>query len=442
MIIRIIQLTDDQVTLARFSVRRREMTFLAAGRAERSSDRELQSILQELAEPLSADERVVLTVPPRQVSVRQLSLPLTDRPKVRDVLPIQLKGELAQDTTELVFDALPAGKGNWTVCWLPVSVMSSLLAAVEGAGSDVECATYGPACWGGLIPAADQKLTVALSDGSGCTVFLAGVPVYMRSFSGPASRELQRTLAALEAGSDIVIDRLYLFGAAADDFLADPMEFPQHCSLLPTDGFLDATFSGDAKTAREYASLAAIAQSAAAGGPINFRQGGLAYTAGSERLRKSLRLSVILAICLVIALFAELAVRWQLLHRDMASLDSSISAIYREVFPKRKPVDEAAEVRVEIRRLAGSGGESALLTTLKILSDAMGEGIHGFTAVELDGTTVRLRGEASSLQAVNDLKGRLSGRLTGLELVESRSKGTDGAVAFVLRAGVAKGGAE
>jgi hypothetical protein len=50
-----------------------------------------------------------------------------------------------------------------------------------------------------------------------------------------------------------------------------------------------------------------------------------------------------------------------------------------------------------------------------------------------------LLGEAKSLQAVTDLKGRLAPHFTGLELSESRSKGT-GEVVFMLRATGLKGG--
>lgn len=442
MIIRVIQPAEGQVTVARFSVRRGELAFIDARQAERPEGRELAEVLQELPVPPAADERVVLAVPPRQVAVRQVSLPLTERRKVRDILPLELKGELAQDTSELVFDALPAGKGSWTACWLPVAVMSPLLAAARGAGCDAEIATYAPACWGGLIPTADRQLTVALSDGSGCALFVAGVLVYLRTFPGPAAVELRRTLAVLDVGSRFAVDRLYLFGGAAVDFRARESDFPPHSALLPTDGFLATTFAADANLARALASPAAIAQSVVSGSPVDFRQGGLAYTAGRERLRSSLKLPAILAVCLVFALFAELGVRWQLLRRDMASLDTSIATIYRQVFPTRKPVDEAAEIRAEIRRLSGTSGSSSALATLKLLADGLGEGVNGFSEVELDSNTVRLRGEARSLQAVNDLKGRLSVHFNGLELVESRSKGAAGDVTFVLRASGVTGGAE
>jgi len=436
--IRIVQLAEERVTLGRFEARRGELRFLGSRSAALTADVDLLAALQSLAEP-PVDERVVLVLPPQQVALRQVHLPLADRRKVQEILPLELKGELAQDTAGLLFDSLPAADGTCLAFWTPLAALSPLLTACGMAGSDAECATYAPACWEALVPAAERHLTVALTDGTGWAVFTAGEPRNFRCLGGDLPTELRRTMASLELGQGVVIDRCYLFGPAAVAFTAQRDDFPALCALLPTDGFLDATFASDPQAARELASLAAVTQAMATGAPLNFRHGSLAYTAGSERLRKSLRLPAMLAICLIMALFAELGVRWQLLQRDLASLDTSIGAIYREVFPKRKPVDEVAEVKAEIRRLTGSGGDSAALTTLKVLADGLGEGVAGFSEVESDGTTIRMRGEAKSLQAVTDLKGRLAPHFTGLELSESRSKGT-GEVVFMLRATGLKGG--
>ncbi len=441
MTLRIIQLAGEQLIVARFAARRGTLTFLGGRQEEWPAGVDLAMAIKDLAEAPATDERVVLAVPAAQVTMRQLQLPLTGRQQVRDILPLELKGELAQDTADLVFDALPTGTGPQLAFWLPQNALAPLLAAAAAAGCDAEIATYAPACWGALIPAADQQLTVALSDGSVCALFVGGGPRFFRTFTGSVAEELPRTLTALELGQGLIVDRCYLFGAAAALFRADSEALPTVCTLLPTDGFLAGVFGSDPQAARDLASLAAVALLTETGEPLNFRQGALAYTAGRERLRKSLRLPAMLAVCIVIALFAELGVRWQLLRRDLVSLDRSVGAIYKEVFPKRKPVDEAAEIKAEIRRLSGNSGESSPLAALKILADGLGEGISGCTEVEIDGQSIRLRGEGKSLQAVNELKGRLSQKLTGLDLVESRSKGT-GEVVFVMRATGLKGEAQ
>jgi general secretion pathway protein L len=377
VIIRIVQLAEGNVTLGRFDARRGELRFLGGSSAALTNDVDLVAALQSLAEPPSVDERVVLALPPQQVALRQVQLPLTDRQKIREILPLELKGELAQDTAELLFDSLPATDGTCLAFWTSQAALSPLLTASGMAGSDAESATYAPASWGVLVPAAERQLTVALTDGSGWAVFSASEPRYFRCLVGDLATELRRTIASLELGQSVAIDRCYLFGAAAVAFTAQRDNFPVPCALLPTDGFLAAIFASDPQAARELASLAAVASVVATGEPLNFRQGSLAYTAGRERLRKSLRLPAILALCVILALFAELGVRWQLLRRDLVSLDTSIGAIYREVFPKRKPVDETAEIKAEIRRLSGSSGDSAALATLKVLADGLGEGIAG-----------------------------------------------------------------
>jgi general secretion pathway protein L len=438
--IRIIQLTEERVTLARFAARRGDLTFLDRQDGAVSGTADLAATLAALAEPATGDERVILALAPTQVALRQVPLPIADRRKVREILPLELKGELAQDTAELLFDAVPASNGTVMAFSTPRATLTPLLAGCRGAAMDPEAATYAPASWASLVPGAERQLTVALTDGNGVAVFTDGRPCFFRALTAQLAEELPRTLMSLELGHGIVVDRCYLFGAAGAAFTAARTAFPATCALLPSDGVLAATFAGDAGLARELASLAAVAREAVNGDPVNFRHGALAYTAGRERLRKSLRLPAILATCLLVALFVELGVRWQLLRRDLASLDRSIGAIYREVFPKRKPVDETAEIKAEIRRLSGSSADSATLATLRVLAEALGEGIIGVSEVESDGGgTLRIRGDARSLQAVNEFKGRLAGKFAALELSESRSKG-NGEVSFVLRATGGKGG--
>ena len=64
--------------------------------------------------------------------------------------------------------------------------------------------------------------------------------------------------------------------------------------------------------------------------------------------------------------------------RDMPTVirsvvNNSIRSIYREVFPSRKkPVDEVAELRSEIKKLGGGGATGTLLSSLKKLADIKG----------------------------------------------------------------------
>jgi general secretion pathway protein L len=119
---------------------------------------------------------------------------------------------------------------------------------------------------------------------------------------------------------------------------------------------------------------------------------------------------------------------------DIASLNSSISAQYKEVFPTRaKAVDELSEVKGELRKLAGAESGSGVLDLLKKLAELKGATINGLFEAELEGSSLRVKGDARSAQAVNEFKSALAGQMSTIELGEIKSR-PDGTVSFSLSA--------
>ena len=135
----------------------------------------------------------------------------------------------------------------------------------------------------------------------------------------------------------------------------------------------------------------------------------------------------------------DTSLRYYLVKRDLNSANGSIRKIYRELFPDRKkPVDEVAELRAEIRRLGGAAGGTRALPLLREIALAKGDDVTGIFEAEFEGEQVRLKGEARSFQAVQDLKGRLSAVLDNAEVSDVKSC-PDGTVTFACR-GTVKGG--
>src|SRR6185369_6711191 len=111
---------------------------------------------------------------------------------------------------------------------------------------------------------------------------------------------------------------------------------------------------------------------------------------------------------LIILVFAEAGVRYFIVQRDLSSLDGSIRAIYKEVFPTRKkPVDEVAELKAEIKRLGATGSEG-ILAILKKLADAKGDDPREIYEVEFDGSQITGKGYDRSAQGVNEFKAKAS----------------------------------
>ncbi|MGA2151021.1 MAG: type II secretion system protein GspL, partial [Geobacteraceae bacterium] len=194
-----------------------------------------------------------------------------------------------------------------------------------------------------------------------------------------------------------------------------------------------ARMAGDAAAIGDLAGAYAVARASAMEEPVNFRRGNLAYTAGREKTLKKLRISVILAFACVVLLMAETALRYFQVKHDLDSVNNSITAIYREVFPNRKkPVDEVAELRAEIKSLGGGAATGNLLLGLTRLAEIKGADVTGLFEVEVDGDQLRVRGDARSIQAVNDFRTRGAAVFAGAEVGEIKSR-PDGSVTFSFR---------
>jgi general secretion pathway protein L len=314
---------------------------------------------------------------------------------------------------------------------------------MRGMGVEPEAVSASVCHWGYLLPPEDRTGVVAVTDGEALAIFRDGRPCFLRALGqGEFHTEIVRTLAALAMSRDLAVGKMFLHGPAArreDTSLPDALPAGISCSLLPVTGDLAAAFPPDPAAARDLAGVYALARAAVAGEAVNFRRGLLAYTAGRQKIRKEFRVTMILTASLVFLLFAEAGLRYYFVHRDLASLDNSVKSIYREIFPTRKKsTDEVAEVRSEIKRLSGPGSDTPVLPILNRIAELKGDDIMGIYEAEIEGGQVRLKGDARSIQAVNDFKGRALGAFATAEVGEVKSR-PDGSVSFVFRA-TSKGG--
>jgi general secretion pathway protein L len=435
----IVQLTGDEAVFARFQQKRGELVFVDASRQEIGQERSFAAMLAEAKAAGRESERVVLALPPGHLFMREIELPISDRRKIREVLPLELKGETALDSDELVFDALPLDGGRVLAIWGKRGELAEKIAVMAGHGLEPEIVTASFFHWHTLLPEEERGGQIAVSDGESLAVFKGGVPCYFRALRpGEPGAELARTLAALEIGKEVKVEKVLVHGAAARRNAARPTG-ELACTLLPVAGELAAVFGGDAAAARDLAGAYAVARACALEEPVNFRSGDLAYTAGRQKALKKLRISLILAAVCTVLLIAEAGVRYYLVQRDLASVNNSIRSIYREVFPNRKkPVDEVSELRAEIKRLGSGAAAGSSLVVLKRLAEIKGDDVTSLFEIEVDGNQLRVKGDARSIQAVNDFRTRSAALFTGAEVGEIKSR-PDGSVTFVFRATVKEG---
>jgi len=186
------------------------------------------------------------------------------------------------------------------------------------------------------------------------------------------------------------------------------------------------------ETFQQLAGLYAVARACHGGTLPNFRQGELSWTSGDAKLRKKLILTGILAVVVILLLLVNKGLQYRAAAADLSSLNKSVAAIYREIFPTRaKAVDEISEIKGEIRKLAGVENSGGYLDLMKRLAEAKGNTINGLYEAELEGSTLRIKGDARSAQAVNEFKAALAPLLAAVQLGEVKSR-PDGTVSFSL----------
>lgn len=424
----ILQAEKNRLTVAHFGVSRRSTELIGAASFELDEERPLADAVRAIAEKMTGTPRVVLCLPPALFAQRSVSLPFNDLRKVREVLPAHLQGDIALPVEELALGVLPAGEGQFMALWALKSDIGAAIARFREAGIEPQVVTSLPFA---LAQLPGVPSDCAVCDGNTLSLLKGGRLTYFRGFNSDVTAPMiAATLSALELSGGALPPRLCLVGTAGRGLVdADTLPLPVETVEVPAE--LGHLFKND-ETFRQLAGLYAVARASHAGTLPDFRQGELAWTAGDAALHRKLLLTGILTATVIAMLFVNKALQYRTAAADISSLNKSITAIYRDIFPARaKAVDELSEIKGEIRKLAGIESSSGYLDLLKKLAEIKGISINGLYEAELEGRTLRIKGDARSAQAVNDFKAVLAPLLASSELGEIKSR-PDGTVTFSL----------
>jgi general secretion pathway protein L len=424
----ILQAEERCLTVAHFEVSRRSAELIGAAAIELSDERTLTDAVRSVAEKMSGSPRIILCLPPSLFAQRTVALPFNDIRKVREVLPSHLQGESAVPVEELALGVLPAREGQFLAVWARKSDIGASIELFRDAGIEPQIVSSHLFSLAELpgVPA-----DCALSDGSTLAFMSSGRLTYFRAFSAPLTAAMiTSTFSALELSGETLPPCICMFGAGVE-LSGETESLPVPVKKVEVPAELGRTFKND-ETFQQFAGLYAVARAAFAGTLPDFRQGELAWTVGDVKLRKKMILTGILTIAVLLLLFVYKGLQYRAATTDVASVNKSISGIYREVFPKRaKAVDEVSEIKGEIRKMAGVESTSGYLNIMKKLAEAKGSSINGLYEAELEGATLRIKGDAASAQKVTEFKTALSPLLASSELGEVKSR-PDGTVSFSL----------
>lgn len=424
----ILQAEEKLLTVAHFGVSRRSTELIGAALIELGEELSLADAVRGIAEKMTGSPRVILCLPPARFAHRSVSLPFKDLRKVREVLPAHLQGDIVLPVEELALEAMQVGEGQFLALWARKSDISEAIDRFREAGVEPQVVSSIPFALSAL-PGVPPDCAVC--DGSSLALLQGGRLTYFRAFNADVTAAMiVNTLSALELSGEQLPPRLCLIGTKGSALAAaDTLPIPAEVLEVPPE--LGHLFKND-ETFQQLAGLYAVARASHAGILPNFRQGELAWTTGDAKLRKKLMLTGILAMVVVLLLLVNKGLQYRAAAADLASLNKSITNIYREVFPGRvKAVDEISEIKGEIRKLAGVEGSNGYLDTLKKLAEAKGNTINGLYEAELEGRTLRIKGDARSAQAVNEFKTALAPLMATAELGEVKSR-PDGTVGFTL----------
>lgn len=423
----ILQVEEQRVDAVRFAVSGRSITLAGAASFELDDEQDLPTVAARIAAGTTGSPRVVLCLPPDMFAQRTIELPLTDLRKVREILPVHMQGEIALLPEEVVFDVLPVAEGKYLALWAKHTDLSTFLTLFTQAGLEPQIISSAMFAWNSL-PGLDDSCIV--SDGSALAVISSGKPVFLRALAaGEPFSQITSTLSALELSSMQLPPQLTLFGPHTESLAAEAFARPVRRLELPAE--LAPSFRTE-ENFQQLAGAYAVATACHNGALPDFRRGDLAWTAGDVRARKKLLLSCILAGVTILLLFAYKGMQYRQAKADLASLNSSISSIYREIFPTRtKAVDELSEVKGEIRKLSGMNSSAGVLDVLKQLAEAKGATINGLYEAEVEGTALRIKGDARSAEAVTEFRAALTPLMGTIEMGEVKGR-ADGTVSFSL----------
>jgi general secretion pathway protein L len=424
----ILQVDDTQLNVAHFGLSRRGAELIGAAVIPLDDQHALADAIAGVADKIIGAPRVILCLPATLFAQRPITLPFNDLRKVREVLPAHLQGEIALPVEELVLEAMPGGDGAFLALWARRSDIAAAITLFRAAGLEPQVVTSLPFALAQLPGLPPQCAVV--TDNT-LALLKNGRLSYYRAADAPLTEAMiSSTLTALELSGTELPPCLYLL-AGEESAGLDATRLPLPVENLEAPSELGGLFKNN-DTFLQLAGLYAVAKACQNGTLPDFRQGDLAWTAGDVKLRKKLLVTALLLIVMVLLLFTTKVLQYRSAAKDLASLNTSIAAQYREVFPTRaKAVDEISEIKGEIRKMAGVEASGGYLDLLKKLAEAKGATINGLYEAELEGRNVRIKGDARSAQAVNEFRTQITPLLGSVELGEVKSR-PDGTVTFSM----------
>ncbi|MBI5749348.1 MAG: hypothetical protein HZA00_09505 [Nitrospinae bacterium] len=348
-------------------------------------------------------EKVLVAIPPDEISMRILSIPFKDRKKIQDILPFELSGLLPHDVKEMIVDAIPIGDGKVITVALEKARLRKYIEMLKEFGLDPYWLGSTIFSMGKLLNGAN-KGTAALVGNESFMVVSDGEPRFFKPLK--EINELKTGLIYLES-EGIHIDKVYSVEENIKDLKSllpqidiKNVSLPWNC---PPDGAGLYALSLHLQKKME--------------GSINFRKGEFEYTRESNAIKKNLKFTGVLALIIIGLMMGNVYLKYKGLARDFIANRDALRGAYLELFPgETKVLDELYQLEAKVNKLKGdleiSSGGISILEIMKELSKTGGNSGDirvKFNEVNIAEGRMTVRGETDSFEIANILKEKLIG---------------------------------
>ena len=406
----ILDIGIDSVRAGIFSPKKTEPLYLHTHpilRKNASSEREeIKSAISSLLTTANEKgfrefEKVLVAIPPDEISMRILSIPFEDRKKIQDILPFELSGLLPHDVKEMIVDAIPIGNERVLTAALEKARLKKYLEMLKEFGLDPYWFGSTIFSMGRLLNGAN-KGTAAFVGNESFMVLSDGEPRFFKPLK--EINELKIGLIYLES-EGIHIDKVY----SIDENIKDLK------SLLPKIDIKNVLLPWNCPPDGAGLYALSLHLQKKMEGAINFRKGEFAYTKESNAIKKNLKFTGVLALIITGLIMGNVYLKYKGLARDFITARDALRGAYLELFPgETKVLDELYQLEAKVNKLKGdmeitSGGIS-VLEIMKELSKAGGNNSNfraKFNEVNIAEGRMTVRGETDSFESANILKDRL-----------------------------------
>ncbi len=155
---------------------------------------------------------------------------------------------------------------------------------------------------------------------------------------------------------------------------------------------------------------------------LNLRQGDLSYTGDIDKTRKSLRLTGVLVLCLILVLGSYTAARYVFLRQETSLLSDTMNRLYRQAFPKEtRIIDATRQFQGNLNTLKKKKDILVGIPVLDILlniAETKKESIvlHEFRTEQ---DTISMKGTAAVFEDVDTFRKALSSSFSDVRVTDS-----------------------